>query len=218
MKLLCVSDEVDPVVYSPRIKERFGDVDAILAAGDLPMEYLSYIVTMLNKPLFSVFGNHNVSDLPYYRKKHLPRLRHEDRAWGGTYVGFQVRREAGLIVAGLGGSMRYNAGPNQFTQFGMWLRVLALLPALVFNRVFHGRFVDLVLTHAPPRGIHDREDLCHTGFSAFLWLMRAFKPVFLVHVHVHLWDASEERQSQYKATTVVNAYSHVVIDREPAHA
>ncbi len=67
MKILCVADEIDPLVHSIRIRERFGDVDLVLSAGDLPMEYLSYIVSALNKPLLFVFGNHNLKDLPYFR-------------------------------------------------------------------------------------------------------------------------------------------------------
>lgn len=214
MKLLCVSDEVDPLVYSPRIRERFGDVDAVLAAGDLPMEYVSYIVTLLNKPLFFVFGNHNLLDLPYYRPRQY-HLRHEepprDRAWGGCYVGFKIRREAGLIVMGLGGSLRYNDGLNQYSQLGMWLRVLALTPALIYNRLRYGRFLDVLLTHAPPKGIHDRDDPCHRGFEAFLWIMKAFKPRYLVHGHVHLYDSNERRSTRYKDTDVVNAYGHYII-------
>lgn len=214
MKLLCVSDEVDPLVYSPRIRERFGDVDAVLAAGDLPMEYVSYIVTLLNKPLFFVFGNHNLVDLPYYQPRQH-HLRHEepprDRAWGGCYVGFKVRREAGLIVMGLGGSLRYNDGLNQYSQLGMWLRALALTPALIYNRLRYGRYLDVLLTHAPPKGIHDRDDPCHKGFEAFLWIMRVFKPRYLVHGHVHLYDSNERRATRYKETDVVNAYGHYII-------
>ncbi len=217
MRLLCISDEVDPIVYSPRIRERFGDVDAVLAAGDLPMEYISYVVTVLNKPLFFVFGNHNLIDLPYYRPR-LRRHRHEfsphDRAWGGIYAGFKVVREAGLIVMGLGGTLRYNDGLNQFSQLGMWLRALALGPALLYNRLRYGRYLDILLTHAPPRGIHDRNDRCHQGFGVFLWLMKAFKPRYLVHGHVHLYDANDHRITRYGDTTVVNAFGHFRIDED----
>ena len=77
MKILCVSDEVDPLVYSPRIKERFGDVEFVVAAGDLPMDYLEFIVSMLNKPLFFVQGNHDLpfvpNEIPGMRAAAFPR-------------------------------------------------------------------------------------------------------------------------------------------------
>ena len=47
MKILCVCDQIDPIVYNSEIKERFGDVDYILSAGDLPMEYIDFIVFTL---------------------------------------------------------------------------------------------------------------------------------------------------------------------------
>jgi Icc-related predicted phosphoesterase len=108
--------------------------------------------------------------------------------------------------------MRYNRGDNQYTNFQMCCQILRLIPALLFNRLFRGRFLDVLLTHAAPRGIHDREDLCHRGFDAFLWFMRAFKPKYLIHGHIHLYDFSEVRATEYKKTRVINAYSHYIID------
>jgi len=221
MKILCIADTVDPLVDSMAIRERFGGADLVLSAGDLPMEYLSYIVSALDRPLLFVFGNHNLKDLPLYRPNSGPRQEYAhdyQRDAGATYVGFRIVRESGLIVMGLGGSNRYNDGPNQFTQAGMWLRVLARVPGLLFNRMFRGRAVDIVLTHAPPRGIHDRQDRCHQGFDAFLWLMRVFRPRYLVHGHVHLYDARETRVTNYAETTVVNAFGHSVIETETDRA
>ncbi len=221
MKILCVSDAVDPLVDSPSIRERFGDVDLVLSAGDLPMEYLSYIVTTLNKPLLFVFGNHDLKDLAYYRPSvgMMPILPHDyHRGMGGACVDFKLYRESGLIVMGLGGSLQYNKGQNQFSQADMWLRVFIKTPALLWNRLIRGRAVDIVLTHAPPRGIQDRGDLCHRGFDAFLWLMRVWKPRYLVHGHVHLYDARESRTARYYNTTVLNAYGHYLLDTETDHA
>lgn len=56
MKFLCVSDQIDPLIYSTGIKERFKDVDAVLCAGDLPLDYIDFIVSSLNKPTYFIFG------------------------------------------------------------------------------------------------------------------------------------------------------------------
>lgn len=221
MKILCVADTVDPLVDSTGIRERFGDAELVLGAGDLPMEYLSYIVSALDRPLLFVFGNHNLKELPFYRPGVHARpfpVQEYQREGGATHVGFRVHRECGLIVMGLGGSIRYNDGQNQYTQAEMWLRVIARVPALLLNRLIRGRAVDIVLTHAPPRGIHDRADRCHQGFDAFLWLMRVFKPRYLVHGHVHVYDARESRTTDCGGTIVCNAYGHYVIDTGDAHA
>jgi len=199
MKILCVSDQIDPLIYTNTIKQRFADVDLVLSAGDLPLDYLDFIISTLNKPLFFVMGNHHIEEVNVY-------------SHGATYIDAKVKREAGLIVAGLGGSMRYNRGENQFSDFEMKIRILKLLPVLIFNRLFRGRFLDILLTHASPRGIHDKEDKCHNGFKCFLWFIKIFKPRYLVHGHIHIYDLSEVRTTKYHDTLVINAYSHYLID------
>jgi Icc-related predicted phosphoesterase len=110
--------------------------------------------------------------------------------------------------------MRYNRGENQFTEFGMYLEIFKLIPRLILNRLFRGRFLDILLTHASPAGIHDKQDRCHWGFKAFLWFMRVFKPKYLIHGHIHLYDLADVRLTRYQDTLVINAYSHYVIDTE----
>jgi Icc-related predicted phosphoesterase len=217
LKILCISDQIDPLVYSTSIKDRFANVDLILCAGDLPLDYLDFIVSSLNKPLFFVFGNHHTEDMKYYYKQRNALLDDElveYQGCGAVHLGSKVKREGKTIIAGLGGSMRYNKGPNQFTDFQMFLQSAKLFPRLLWNRVFHGRYLDILLTHAPPRGVHDKKDKCHNGFKTYLWFMKVFKPGYLVHGHIHLYDMSETRCTKWGNTTVVNAYGHYVIDKE----
>ncbi|MFP3089054.1 metallophosphoesterase [Treponema sp. TIM-1] len=217
MKILCISDHIDPLVYSNSIKERFKDIDMVLSAGDLPMEYLEFIVSSLNKSLFFVFGNHNLNELYRYKTSGMIGYRNwisEDATYGSgaVHIGSKARMEEGLIIAGLGGSRRYNRGENQYTEFQMNFEIIKLIPILIINRIFRGRFLDILLTHAAPRGIHDKEDPCHRGFKAFLWFMRVFKPKYLIHGHIHLYDLSDLRTTRYKDTLVVNAFSHYIIE------
>ena len=215
MKILCISDQIDPLIYTNSLKERHADVDLVLAAGDLPLDYLEFIMSTLNKPLLFVFGNHHIGHYSYYRygpSVYDVRADYEIHPCGASCAESRVLNEEGLIIAGLGGCLRYNNGENQFSNFQMKMRILKLLPSLVFNRLFKGRFLDILLTHASPLGIHDRADLCHQGFRDFLWFMRVFKPRYLVHGHIHLYDYSEKRRTMYHDTLVVNAFSHCIID------
>ncbi|MCL2129024.1 MAG: metallophosphoesterase [Treponema sp.] len=214
MKILCVSDQIDPLIYSNSIKERYSDIELILSAGDLPDDYLDFIVSTLNKPIFFVFGNHQLENYAYYKSGFsLLDSSHENQiCFIGAHVDTKVCFEEGLIIAGLGGSMRYNRGENQYSNFEMQIRMLKLIPGLLFNRIFRGRYLDILLTHASPKGIHDKQDKCHSGFKCFLWFMRVFKPKYLVHGHIHLYDLSETRTTKYFDTQVINAYSHYIID------
>ncbi len=217
MKILCVSDHIDPLVYSTAIKQRFGDVDLVLSAGDLPMEYLGFIASSLNTPVGFVFGNHNLKRLPLFRRS--ARSRYEEvnartqtqNYFGSTYVEDKVLRIKGLLIAGLGGSIRYNDGEHQFTEFQMRMRIIRMIPRLFWNRVFRGRYLDILLTHAAPRGIHDKEDPCHLGFTSLLWFMRTFRPRYLLHGHIHLYDLNAKRESRFHDTQVINVYDHYVL-------
>jgi Icc-related predicted phosphoesterase len=211
MRILCIADQIDPLVYSSSVKSRYQDVDLVLSAGDLPLDYLDFIVSSLNCSLLFVYGNHHLEKYASYTdKKKSPG----GTDGGITHVGSRVHRERDLLVAGLGGSMAYNKGGNQYTERQMLLEIWKLFPSLLFNKIFRGRWIDILLTHAAPRGIHDKEDPCHKGFKCFLWFMRFFKPRYLIHGHIHLYDLSELRATQYGDTLVINAYSQYVINTE----
>ena len=218
MKILSVADHIDPIVYSSAVRERFGDVDLVIGAGDLPTDYLDFICTTLGKPLLFVFGNHNLTG--FHDLNRSQDAYERGRSWtsrslrgpGGLYIDRKVIRIKGLLIAGLGGSPWYNGGDNQFTERSMFLRALGLFPLLLWNRIRHGRYLDLLVTHAAPFGVQDGTDRAHLGFKTFVWFMRKFKPRYLIHGHVHLWDRNQPRVSRFCDTTVVNAYDHVVIE------
>lgn len=221
MKILCISDERDRLVYSGSIKSRFKEVALVLSAGDLDLDYYGFIVSSLNKPLLFVFGNHNLSHIEEFRRNSADLFRLDTsfvpgdvQTHGATYIGSKVVRVGGLIIGGLGGSMRYNDGQNQYTEFEMFLSILKIAPKLLFNRVFRGRYLDILLTHAAPRGIQDAPDRAHRGFKVFIWFMNIFKPKYLVHGHIHLYDINAQRVTTYRRTKVVNAFEHFVIETE----
>ncbi|MCS6909362.1 MAG: metallophosphoesterase [Anaerolineales bacterium] len=211
MKILALSDEVVESLYRPEIRERFGDVDVILGCGDLPFFYLEFMVTVIGKPLYYIHGNH---DKPF---QYLSDGRIINRAEGCEDIETKcvhVRLAGGdLLLAGLGGSIRYNEeGLHQYTQAEMNRRLLSLTPTLLANRVRYGRYLDVLITHAPPRGIHESGDRAHIGFEAFLTLMDRFRPRFLLHGHSHVYRNDAITATRYKETQVLNVYPYRLID------
>ncbi|MGM0432922.1 MAG: metallophosphoesterase [Spirochaetota bacterium] len=220
IKILCLSDEIDPLVYSENIKERYGDVNFVIGAGDLELPYYGYVVSLINRPLYFVFGNHHLKHLRDFAKSYSIERQYQlpieqlTNHFGSTYIGEQVVRDkkTGLILTGFGGSHRYNNGKHQFSEFQMRMRIFKRVPKMLYYRLRYGRWVDVVVTHAPPLGIHDRSDPCHRGFDAFLWFMRVFRPKYLLHGHVHLYGLNDKRSDVYESTQVINVYKSFVLE------
>ena len=57
-KILAVSDVESQYLYKAIGGEKFKDIDFIISCGDLPYYYLEYLVSVSNKDLFYVRGNH----------------------------------------------------------------------------------------------------------------------------------------------------------------
>lgn len=134
MKVLAIADVEERCLWDFYSEKRFGDVDLILSAGDLDPDYLEFLVTVTNKPLLYVRGNHDD--------------RYARRAPGGCLcVEDEVYVYRGLRVAGLGGSMRYRDGANMYSEREMARRAQRLQAKI---RLAGG--VDVLLTHAPARG------------------------------------------------------------------
>jgi len=212
MKILAVSDEVTPQLYSPAIKRRFGDVDLVLGCGDLPHYYLEFIVSMLNVPLYYVMGNHGFE--VEYANGGVQRKRPE----GCVDIDEQTVTWRSLSIAGLQGSMRYKGGPYQYSQAEMENKALLLSVKLLQLRLRSGHWLDILVTHAPPYGIHDGKDPCHTGFRAFIRFMDRFKPRYLIHGHSHVYSQLQTTTTQYGETTVINVYPYRVLEIDPLDA
>jgi len=205
MKILAVSDQVVEGIYSSHIRGRFGDVELVLSCGDLSYSYLEYIATMLNVPCLFVHGNH---DCPEYTADGCTLI------GPGGWVNLDGRsvEAKGLLLAGLEGSIRYRPrAPFQYTESEMAYKVWRLAPALLMNRVLYGRYLDILITHSPPFGIHDGADLPHCGFRAFLGFMARFRPRYLLHGHKHVYGPEPSR-THYLGTEVINVYPFRVIE------
>ena len=179
------------------LRRRYSDVQLVISCGDLPAVYLEYITSTLNVPLFYVRGNHDE--------------RYTESPPGGENLHMQVVTHRGLTFAGIEGCMRYNEGEIQYNDAEvMWMVVKMGLS----RRVRSG--LDVLVTHSPPYGIHDRSDRPHTGFRGLVRFMDWYRPRYLLHGHTHTWDRRDIVVTQYRDTCVMNINPVTVIDIEPA--
>ena len=201
-KILAVSDVELPYIYEAVPGEVFKDIDLVISCGDLRFAYLEYILSLLNKDLYYVRGNH------------APEGRDiKTEPEGGRNLHMTTRvTEQGLLLAGIEGSLLYNHGPYQYTQAQMWWMVYRLVPKLLINYMRYGRFLDIFVTHAPPWKIHDQDDLAHQGIKAFRWLIENFKPKFHLHGHTTNYLSNERQVSKLGKTTIINVTGYDVVE------
>ncbi len=195
MRILSVSDYVVPELYNNFDPKKFSGIDLILSCGDLPPEYLSFLLSAFNVPLYYVKGNH---DIRYGSKPPL----------GCSNIHGKVVAFKGLKLFGLEGSRWYNGGPNQYTEEEMKKKLFTLMPYLWWQKGFQ-----IIITHAPPRNIHDAEDPCHRGFRSFNKLIDKYKPHYFIHGHIHKnFKDPSHRVTVINKTRVINTVGYNILD------
>ena len=195
MKILVVADVKSPYYFDCYTPGRLKDFDLILSCGDLSKEYLEFLVTMARCPLFYVPGNHDETfDL------HPPE---GCESIDGRFVEYR-----GVRILGLGGSYQYRPCKQQYTERQMAARIRRLRWTIRRHRGF-----DILLTHAPMRGVHDLDTPAHRGFECFGDLIDRWQPKWFLHGHVHLnYGMNLPRKTQRGETQIVNAYEYQVIE------
>jgi len=207
VKILAVSDQVVERIYALISSQQFQGVELLLGCGDLPYSYLENIVSLLNVPLYYVPGNHD----PAYDERWS-----QSRAEGCINVDLKLTTFKGLLIGGFGGSVKYRPdGVNQYTQAEANLRAWRMLPGLLWNRVRHGRALDILISHSPPFGIHDDDTQAHQGLRALNWLLRVARPRYHFHGHTHFYRQNlSPSVTRFGSTEIMNIYPYKMIEIE----
>ena len=206
--ILAVTDEADPRIHSATLRERMGHVAFAVSCGDLPASYLEFIADALNRPVYYVLGNH-AEELT--RRSGKPTR----NPIGAIDIGGKVVQDpaTGLILAGFPGSPRYNEfEPAQYSEWEIGVMACKMAPRLALNRLQHGRALDLLVTHAPPRDVNDRSDPAHRGFAALRGFLEKWRPPVHVHGHVHLYDRTEPAEQRFGDTAVINVFPYRLLE------
>jgi len=223
-RILAVSDTVDQTLYDHFNVERWrsAGIELLISCGDLPAEYLSYLVSRFDVPLLYVPGNH---DGAY----------DEAPPEGGESIDGRLVVWKGRRILGLGGAPNYNNGPQQYPEWQMRLRVLCLKP-----RIILARGIDLIVAHAPPQfcplahtvcgqpaGVgqpsfhpaeahrptcYDAPDRAHRGFPVFTELITNYHPRVFLHGHSHLSYGMAKRVVEMDRTKVIDAHGYYLLD------
>lgn len=195
MKLLVVTDVENKRLYDYYTPGMLDGYDLILSCGDLNRSYLEFLVSVAKCPLFYVRGNHDDIFL-------------EEPPEGCECIEDTLTVYKGLRIVGLGGSYKYSFGKNMYTEKEMNRRIRKLYFKIVKNKGF-----DILLTHAPARGINDCEDPPHRGFQCFIPLIERFKPKYMLHGHIHSnYGYNIPTEATVGSTKIINAYPSIELE------
>ncbi len=182
MRLLILADQESWLPLPALIAAHAPDV--VVTLGDLAPDMLDPLGRFA-LPVLGVYGNHD--DGRYLQAANTTNL-HLTQATVG-----------GLVFAGFEGCVQYRRGaPLQYTQ-QQAVRLARRLPA-----------ADILISHAPPRGIHEEpDDRAHEGFDG----LRAYdlRAAPQLHLHGHT-PAPARRAQRLGETTVVHVVGHHVME------
>ncbi len=195
MKILALSDEEYPGFYEYYTPGKLREYDLIISCGDLRASYLSFIVTVARAPLMYVHGNHDASYT-------------QNPPEGCDCIDDEIVVYNGLRILGLGGCVMYRPGAHQYTERQMQKRIRKLR-----WKLWRHKGVDIVVTHAPPKGVGDMDDIAHRGFESLLKLIDKYHPQYLLHGHTHLgYGTDQTRVREYNGTKVINVCQKYVLE------
>ncbi len=191
----------------------------VVSCGDLGPDYLDFVSSAANAPLLYVPGNHDPDQRPV-RGESEWSIRQPDRDElvtnvprrpGGLNMDGKIRIDHGLRFAGLGGSIRYRPGPNQYTQRQMRRKVNSMIRRQWLRGLGSIQPIDVFIAHSPPSGLGDEEDPAHGGFEAFHRLIDKLRPRYMLHGHIHPYGFTKPDR-QIGETTIVNVIPHRVFE------
>jgi Icc-related predicted phosphoesterase len=157
MRLLAVADQAPHIPLERLVGHH--RPDAVVLLGDLDPEWLDPLSRFADLPVLGVYGNHD--DGSYLEARNTTDL-HLSCADVGD-----------LRFAGFEGCVRYKHDvPLQYSQREA-SKLARRIPA-----------ADILLSHAPPRGVHEEpDDRAHEGFDALRAYIEAVQPRLAIHGH-----------------------------------
>ena len=180
MKTLVLADRRPKIDLVQTIYDE--NIELVISLGDFAREDLLPLEQIKHIPKIGVYGNHcsgNYMD-------EIGILNLHSATW----------QFDGKTFAGLQGCVRYKSNPQaiMYTQEEAW-QILANYPQ-----------VDIFITHCPPRGINDEEEIAHQGFDALLDYIDKKPPKVLLHGHTYPDEETMIRQHGQTRIEYVSGY------------
>ena len=201
IRLLAVSDEIDPSLWGHLDREALASLDLLVSTGDLPPDYLSYLEGSLRVPFVFVMGNHDLDDA---------WAREAGRLLPWRKSGAHLTEAAGVAIA----LLDWPGGDKIRTRSQDWIAWRQVLGLWLAVRI-GARRPEIVVSHVAPDQVLDPRDVYHRSFAAYRWLARRLRPALWLHGHTTPASVPE-RVTHLGPTTSVNVTGAYLIELEPA--
>jgi uncharacterized protein len=200
IRLLAVSDVLEPALLDLRNKAVIGPIDLIVGCGDLNCDDLAFVADAFDAPLVFVTGNHDAGQGWQNGKEFCPE----------PIESTAVLHRAGVAIAGLAWPGKRGKGGFRSERIA-WRQALGL----VTRRRMGGSGPLIVISHVPPLGAGDvATDPYHRGFKGYRWLLAWLEPALWLHGHTPL-AAVRDWKLQVGTTTIANVSGAVVVELMP---
>jgi Icc-related predicted phosphoesterase len=204
IRILAVSDAVDPALDHAVNRDAIGRVDVIVGCGDLEPSYLGFLADAFCVPVAFVRGNHDRGE-----------------AWERIGNGAPQPLESGRLVEVGGITVLPMEWPGidgrraaKRDERRAWLDTLRAERSLL-RRSLGGRSgAVMVISHVPPRGVGDAADPYHVGFAGYRWLLERHHPPVWLHGHTTLASVTDWR-ARFGSSTVANVTGAIVVELAP---
>lgn len=162
-------------------------VDLVVTLGDLNGMALASLKGITDIPKIGVYGNHCSGN--YFE------------SIGATNMHMMTWEYKGVKFGGFQGSLRYKKDPQAI----MYTQEEA-------EHLFTNfPYVDVLLTHSPPYGIHDEiGDPVHQGLSAIRNYIDRHHPKYVLHGHVYV--SPDVLRTKHNDTEVIFVYRQHVVE------
>lgn len=183
MNILAIADRNPNINILDVILEN--RIDLVITLGDLTREDILQLELVTNIPKIGIYGNHDSGT-------YMPELGIWDmhlKTWD-----FQ-----GLKFGGFQGCVRYKDNPQAI----MYTQEQAAQMMTGFPKV------DVFISHCPPRGINDEEEVAHQGFDGLRTYLDLNKPK--VWLHGHTYPTEETIVKQHYDTRIEYVFGYKII-------
>lgn len=184
MKTLVIADRNPQINLGKLVNDEH--IELVITLGDLTREDILGLEYVTNIPKIGVYGNHDSGN--YMEELGIWDMHLKTWAYNG------------LVFGGFQGCVRYKEDPTaiMYTQ--------AEASSLMTN--FPS--VDVFISHCPPRGINDEDEIAHQGFDALRQYIDDKTPKVLLHGHTYPTEDSIVKN--HGNTRIEYVYKYTVLD------